>query len=44
MKHALACVASAYLIVAALVAIGNGITDPDCAEAVCSAFKGGQGE
>lgn len=40
MRHALACVASAYLIVLALVTIGNGITDPDCAEAICSAFMG----
>ncbi|MES1985505.1 MAG: hypothetical protein V4461_11180 [Pseudomonadota bacterium] len=44
MRHALACVAAAYLILLALVGIGNGVTDPDCVEAVCSAFKGGRGE
>lgn len=41
MKEAFVCVASAYLIVLAIVVIGNGIADPDCAEVACSAFMGG---
>lgn len=43
MRHALAAVAAAYLILLALIGIGNGITDPDCVEVVCSAFKGAPG-
>lgn len=43
MRHALAAVAAAYLILLALIGIGNGITDPDCVEFVCSAFKGAPG-
>lgn len=39
MKAAFASVASAYLIVLALIAIGNGIADPECAFKACSGFS-----
>lgn len=38
MRHALACVVSAYLIVAAFVAIGIVIANPECALKACSGF------
>lgn len=38
MKAAFASVASAYLIVLALVVIGNGIAVPECVFKACSGF------
>lgn len=38
MKEAIACIASAYLILFALVAIGNSIAMPECAFKACGGF------